>query len=163
MHLFRKKFQNNQYKFIFGATTAILINLGLVVGLDSASNTKLSIISSILVVAIADNLVDSLGIHIYQETQNLKTKHVWISTLLNFLTRFSISLLFILIIMLLPLSSAISFSIFFGFILLSIISYLVARQRNSNIYLAITEHLSIALLVIFASYYLGHWIKVVLQ
>ncbi len=159
----KKIFQSHQSKFVFGATTATMINLGLIVGLNSSANAKLNIISSILVIALADNLIDSLGIHIYQEAQSLKLKNVWISTLTNFLARLLISLIFIFIIFVFPLTNAIFYSMAFGLILLSVFSYLIARQRNSNPLVAILEHLFIAFVVILASHYLGQWIVGVLK
>ena len=163
MKLFKKRFQDHQYKFIFGATTATIINLGLIVGFGSGINPKLNIISSILVIALADNLTDSLGIHIYQETQELKLKYVWLSTIFNFLTRLFISIIFILIVLVFPLNIATFYSIILGLLLLSVISYLIAKQRNSNPLIAIAEHLALALIVIISSYYLGHWVVNILK
>jgi hypothetical protein len=55
-------------RFSFGATSAIITNLGLIVGFDSLSNPKSSIIRSMLVIGIADNISDTLGMHVYQES-----------------------------------------------------------------------------------------------
>jgi vacuolar iron transporter family protein len=163
MKFFNNYFRAQQYKYIFGATTAVMINMGLVVGFNHGVGAKLNIISSILVIAIADNLTDSLGIHIYQESQKLMAKNVWLSTLANFMTRFLVSLLFVLIILILPLPLAVACSLVFGLISLSAISYLIAKQRKSNPTMAIIEHLALALLVIFSSHYLGRWITATLK
>ena len=74
----------HERRFIFGATTAVITNMGLVTGLFFSPNAKMNIIGSILVIALADNISDSLGIHIFQEAEKLKIKEVWLSTLTNF-------------------------------------------------------------------------------
>jgi hypothetical protein len=56
-------FRSRKNKFLFGRTAAIITNLGLVVGLFSSLNAKVNIIGSILIIAIADNISDTLGIH----------------------------------------------------------------------------------------------------
>jgi hypothetical protein len=65
-----------QTRFSFGATSAIITNLGIITGLDTLTHPKLSIIGALLVIALADNLSDTFGIHIYQESEYLGTKEV---------------------------------------------------------------------------------------
>jgi len=97
----------HERRFIFGATTAVITNMGLVTGLFFSPNAKMNIIGSILVIALADNISDSLGIHIFQEAEKLKIKEVWLSTLTNFLTRFLVSMFFVLAIAFLPIQQAV--------------------------------------------------------
>jgi hypothetical protein len=52
----------------FGATSAIVTSVGLVVGFGSADVPKSAIISCLLIVGLADNLTDTLSIHIFQES-----------------------------------------------------------------------------------------------
>jgi hypothetical protein len=54
------------------------------------------------VIAIADNISDSLGIHIYQESDLKKSEVVRVSTIFNFITRFFVILIFILFIYFCP-------------------------------------------------------------
>jgi len=54
-------------KYSFGASSAIITCLAFIIGLSHSSNPRLSIVGSLLVIAIADNISDSLGIHIFQE------------------------------------------------------------------------------------------------
>jgi len=49
----------------YGGTAAIVTGMGLVVAFDAGTTSKATLISSLLVVAIADNLADSLAIHVY--------------------------------------------------------------------------------------------------
>jgi VIT1/CCC1 family predicted Fe2+/Mn2+ transporter len=145
-------------KFSFGATSAIVTSLAFIVGLSKNPNPRLAIIGSLLVIAVADNISDSLGIHIYQESELLDYKVVRSSTFFNFLTRFLVMLIFILSVAFLPIKYAVIFSIVYGISLLSILSYFIAREQKVNPYSAILKHDAIAILVIILSGFLGVWI-----
>ena len=154
----KERCRPNQTKFSFGGTSAIITILGLIIGLDSTVNPKVAIIGGILVIALADNISDSLGIHIFQESECVDKKEVWLSTITNFLTRFFVSLSFVALIVLLPLSVAVPCSIIWGMGLLATISYSIAKGRGLNPYPAILEHFSIAIAVIIASEFVGKWL-----
>ena len=147
-----------QTKFSFGATSAIITSLGLIIGLDSLAHPKLSIVGGILVIAIADNISDSVGIHIYQESECITDREVWFSTLSNFFTRVLVSLTFIILVLALPIKLAVSCSIVWGLLLLALMSYTIAKGRGVNPYKAIFEHISIATLVIIASSFVGKFL-----
>ena len=144
-----------QTKFSFGATSAIITNLGLITGLDTLAHPKISIISGILVIALADNIADSFGIHIYQESECINEREVWLSTLTNFLTRVFVSATFILLVAALPINLAVICSIVWGMALLAVMSYTIAKKRNVSVFKALFEHLAIATFVIIASHLIG--------
>ena len=145
-------------KFSFGATSAIITNLGIITGLDTLAHPKLSIIAGILTVALADNIADSFGIHIYQESECIDIKEVWLSTFTNFLTRIFVSFTFVILVALLPIGLAMPCSIFWGLALLSIMSYAIAKERKVAPYSAILEHIIIAVFVITLSHFAGRYI-----
>ena len=147
----RKHIRLYQTRFSFGSSSAIITNLGLIMGLDSGANAKYSILASILVIAIADNISDSFGIHMYQESERLNRAEVWISTSTNFVSRLLVSLGFMFLIYYLPLKTAVAFSLLYGLSLLMFLSYIIARDEKENPYFAMAEHLGIALLVIVLS------------
>ncbi|MBF0532525.1 MAG: hypothetical protein HQL23_05435 [Candidatus Omnitrophica bacterium] len=140
-----------QTKFSFGATSAIMTNLGLIVGLAATAQPQVNIIGGILVIALADNISDSLGIHVHQEAEGLPAREVWISTATNFLTRLFISLSFVGLIVFLPINAAVICCVVWGALLLSLMTYAIARSRGIPPLAGILEHLGIALLVIMAS------------
>ena len=142
-------------RFSFGATAAIITNLSLIVGLRTSGHAKLSIIGAMLVIALADNIADSAGIHIYQESECVETKEIWLCTFTNFLTRVLISLTFISLVFFLSISAAVISSIIWGLLLLAAMSYFIARDKKINPYLAILEHLGIATIVIIGSNFVG--------
>ncbi|MCX5694740.1 MAG: hypothetical protein NT014_06455 [Candidatus Omnitrophica bacterium] len=152
------KCRRYQTKFSFGATSAIITNLGIITGLDTLSDPKLSIIAGMLVVALADNIADSFGIHIYQESECIDNKEIWFSTLSNFFTRIFVSLTFIILVSVLPINLAVPYSIGWGLALLAIMSYAIAKNRKVNPYSEIFKHIIIAIFVIILSHFIGRYI-----
>lgn len=142
-------------RFSFGATAAIITNLSLIAGLRTSGHARLSIIGAMLVIALADNISDSAGIHIYQESECVETKEVWLSTFTNFLTRVLVSLTFISLVFFLSINAAVICSIIWGLSLLALMSYFIARDKKIDPYLAILEHLGIATIVIIGSNFVG--------
>jgi vacuolar iron transporter family protein len=153
-----KKIKLDLTRYSFGGTSAIITNLALIVGLDRTVNAKLNIIGGLLVIALADNISDTLGIHIYQESEGAKPIHVWISTLTNFFSRLIVSLGFIFIIAVLPLNLATIVSIVYGLLVISIISYIIAINRNISPPRSIIEHIFITTIIVLLSKYIGRFI-----
>jgi len=147
-----------QTRFSFGASTAIMTNLGLVCGLDTSANPKRAIVGSILIIAVADNISDSLGIHVFQESEHVGSREVWLSTFTNYTTRLLVSLTFLGLIVFLPLEMAVHACVVWGLSLLTLLSYLVARDRKEKPLSSIIEHLLIAGTVITASHYVGRFL-----
>ena len=146
-------------KFTFGATSAIITNLGLIVGLDEGTDAKFHIVGALLLIALADNISDSLGIHMHQESEGLSNREAWFSTLTNFIARLFVSAIFILLVWYLPLNLAVLFSIIWGILLLVLLSVVIARSQQTSVSQAIVEHLGLAVVVIALSRLVGHWIS----
>lgn len=145
-------------RFSFGGTASIITSLGLIIGLLHTENAKSVIISGLLVIGVADNISDSLGLHIYQESENLDRKETLLSPIINFLARMIVVGTFITIISILPLEQAEIVSIIWGLILLSAISYMISKHRKINPVRAILEHLVVVVFVVILSSFLGDWI-----
>ncbi len=142
--------------FSFGLTSGIITTLGLIIGLNSSTHSTKVIIGGILVIAIADALSDALGIHISEESEGQHTdKEVWEATAYTFLSKFIFALTFVIPILLLPLSTAIIASIIWGLSLMTIFSFYVAKQQKIKPYRIILEHLTIAILVIAITHFVG--------
>lgn len=75
----------------FGAVSAVVTSIGLIVGFGAADISKPTIIAGLLIVGLADNLTNSLSIHIYQESERLEQHAAFVATLSNFVTRLVIS------------------------------------------------------------------------
>jgi vacuolar iron transporter family protein len=145
-------------KFSFGATSSTVTSLGIIFGLLSYSNPQASIIGSLLVIALADNIADSLGIHIYRETTATKKENTRMFTISNFVTRFGITLTFVVMFIVLPLSWAATTCVVIGLGILVFLSYLIGIQRKTSTIKEILVHLGIAIPVIIISHFLGQLI-----
>ena len=141
--------------FSFGLTSAVITTLGLMVGLNAGTHSKLVVIGGILTIAIADAFSDSLGIHLSEEYKKISQKGVWEATVYTFLTKFFFALIFVIPVLFLELSYAIFVSIIWGMILLSVMSYVIAKNGNEKAWKVITEHLVIASIVIIITNYVG--------
>jgi VIT1/CCC1 family predicted Fe2+/Mn2+ transporter len=146
--------------FSFGITSGIITTLGLIVGLNSSTHSSVVIISSILVIAIADSMSDAFGIHISEESgNNHSQKEIWESTIATFLSKFIFALTFAIPILFLELSTAVIVSVLWGLGLIVIFSYYIAKQQKKiKPYKIILEHLIIAIIVIVLTNYIGDWI-----
>jgi VIT1/CCC1 family predicted Fe2+/Mn2+ transporter len=143
----------------FGLTSSIITTLGLMVGLESGTGSKFVVIGGILTIAIADAFSDALGIHVSEESENKhSSKEIWGSTISTFLFKFIFALTFLVPVLLFQLSTAIIVSIVWGFSLLGILSFALAKGQNKKPWPIIAEHLGIALLVIIATHYAGEWV-----
>ena len=145
--------------FSFGLTSGIITTLGLIVGLNSSTNSTIVIIGGIIVIAIADAMSDALGIHVSEEFEDKhSTKEIWESTVSTFLSKFVFALTFIIPVLFLQLSTAIIVCIIWGLSLITIFSYYMAKQQNVKPCRVILEHLIIAIIVIVITHYIGNWI-----
>ena len=148
--------------FSFGLTSGIITTLGLIVGLNSGTGSKLVVVGGVLTIAIADAFSDALGIHVSEESENKhSTREIWESTFYTFLSKFVFAMTFMLPIVLLPLPVAVVASVIWGLSLLGIFSFFMAREQKSNPWKVICEHLFVALVVIAAAQYVGKWIATI--
>jgi vacuolar iron transporter family protein len=142
--------------FNFGVTSGIITTLGLIVGLNSATASKLAVIGGIITIAIADACSDALGIHISEEGEGKHTtKEVWTSTLSTFFFKFIIAITFIIPFLFLKLNTAIIIGVIYGLALLGIFSYLLSKNEKEASWKVVGEHLVIAALVIVVTYFVG--------
>jgi len=70
----------------FGGTAAIVTSMALIAGLDAAKAGRAIMVSALLIAAVADNLTDSLSVHMYQESERLEEREAFVGTLTNFAT-----------------------------------------------------------------------------
>ena len=144
--------------FSFGSTSAIVTSMGVIIGLGAATARTATIVSSLLIFAVADNISDSLSIHMYQEAEKLDERSAFTATLTNFVARLLIALSFVMIAMLLAYPYAGIVALVWGFLLLTGLSYALAMERRVSPMPEIGKHLGVAVLVIAASRVIGSWI-----
>lgn len=144
--------------YSFGSTAAIVTSVGLIVGFGTATVSRATIVSGLVIIAVADNISDSLSIHIYQESENLEARAAFRATLSNFLARFVVAMSFVALVLLLPLSIVAASSLAWGLFLLAALSHGVARTRNVSPWHEMLKHVVVALAVVAVSRLLGGWI-----
>ena len=139
----------------FGSPSAIVTSMALIVGLAAATASKATVLASLLIIGIADNLSDSLSVHIYQESERMARHQAFRTTIANYAARLAITGSFLLIVLVLPTTAAIYVCIVWGFLLLSMLSYLLAKARNLGPFSEILKHTGVAVVVILLSNGIG--------
>jgi len=143
----------------FGLTSGVITTLGLIVGLHAGTQSLLAVIGGVITIAVADGMSDALGIHISKEAENtLSTAQLWVATGVTFAAKFLMALSFLVPILLLPLNMAVWVSIGWGMLVITLLSFGVARSQREGPALVIAEHLSIALVVVVLTHLLGQWV-----
>lgn len=144
----------------FGCTSAAITTLGLMVGLHSGTQSRIVVLGGILTIAIADAFSDALGIHVSEEAEDNHTvKQIWVATGATFLAKLLFAATFAVPILILPLSTAVVASIFWGLTILVVLSYLIAKSQGESSWKIIGEHLFIALVVIVISQWVGSFVS----
>ena len=153
----------------FGLTSGIITTLGLMVGLNAGTHSKTAVVAGILVIAIADALSDALGIHVAEETnKNRSKKEIWEASGATFVSKFVTALTFVVPILFLNLAMAVIVGAVWGLFLIAIFSVYLAKQpfgrelraerQKKPSFQIILEHISIAILVIVITYFIGRWV-----
>jgi vacuolar iron transporter family protein len=139
----------------FGSPAAIVTSMALVVGLDTATASKATVLASLLIIGVADNLSDSLSVHIYQESERLAQHHAFRTTIANYLARFTVAASFCLLFLALPTAVAMIACAAWGFFLLSLLSYFLAKARGVSALSEIAKHCGVAIVVVAVSKAMG--------
>jgi hypothetical protein len=142
----------------FGMTSGVITTLGLMVGLRSGTDSRLAVIGGIVTIAVADAFSDSLGIHIAEETRGAKVGHIWAVTLSTFATKLLVAVSFLVPVLVVDLGVAVWVAVAWGLVLLTVLSWVIARANGSPVHLVVGEHLAIAVVVIVAAQFLGQWV-----
>lgn len=149
--------------FSFGLTSGIITTLGLMIGLNSGTHSKLAVVGGIIAIAITDALSDAIAMHVAEESTGDKNSlSIWHATFATFITKFGFSTIFVVPVLLLPLNTAIIFSIVFGLFALSVLCYFVALGEHEKPWKVVVEHLLIATIVIITTHFTGRWINNIL-
>jgi vacuolar iron transporter family protein len=144
----------------FGVTSGVMTTLGSLIGLYSGTLSKFATIGGILIISISDAFSDSMGIHMAKELEKDSTfKDVWVATLTTFFTKFFVGLSFIVPILILPLNIAVKVCVFWGFLLLSVFGFYIAKTKHAKPWRVIIEYLFIISVVIVLAQFTGIWIR----
>jgi len=128
--------------FSFGLTCGVITPLGLMVGLNAGTHSRLAVIGGIVTIAVADALSDALGIHVAEESKNNgSVSEVWESTIAALLAKFLTALTFVVPVLLLaytPLRGPLGFvplpPLFLAALLCIVVGYVVAAEVTKKIF-----------------------------
>ena len=147
--------------FGFGLTSGVITTLGMMVGLNASTHSKLAVVGGIIAIAIADAFSDAVGMHVSEESENRhSTREIWEATFSTFLFKFLFALTFVVPVLVFELYVAIGVSVVWGLTLITIFSYYMARQQGVKPHAVILEHLGIVALVIIITHFVGKWVGV---
>lgn len=145
--------------FGFGLTSGVITTLGMMVGLNASTHSKLAVIGGIIAIAIADAFSDAMGIHIAEESENRhSTREIWEATFSTLVSKFIIALIFVVPVLVFRLHVAVWLSIVWGLTLIILFSFHMATQQGVKPYKVVLEHVAIVVLVIIITHYVGKWI-----
>ncbi len=143
----------------FGATSGVITTIGLLTGLNAGTHDVAAVLGGILVIAVADSLSDSLGIHLAEEANpNNSTRHIWVATISTFVTKFVFAGSFAIPLFIIPLDDAVVVSVAWGLLIITVLSFFLARAQQEKPLPIILEHLAIAVLVVVLSHFIGSWV-----
>jgi len=146
--------------FNFGLTSGVITTLGLMVGLNSITNSKFIVIGGVLTIAFADALSDAVAIHIAVESQDkYNSRDIWETTLSTFVYKFVFASMFIPPLIFFELPKAVAISALIGLYVIFVNSLIMARLQDISAKRVIGEHMFLTIAVIIASHYIGIWIS----
>lgn len=148
----------------FGLVSGVITTLGLMSGLYAGTHSVKVVVGGVITIAVADAMSDALGIHVAEESRNVKTsRQIWVSTIVTFLAKFLVAISFLVPILLLELPVALMVSIAWGIGIISLLSYRLARQQGGSAGKVIAEHVSLTVAVILLTGMLGDWVAGVFE
>lgn len=140
----------------FGLTSGVITTMGLLVGLHSGTQSRVAITGGIATIAVADACSEAFGMHMAQESKpGTTTAEIWLAATATFVAKFVFAMSFLVPVMLLELMTATLVGVAWGFGLLTLTSYWMARVNETAPWKSIIEHLFIASLVVVANHFVG--------
>ena len=146
----------------FGLASGVITTLVMIVGLNSATHLRIAVLGGIISIAVADAFSDAFGIHISEESQNNhREKQIWKETVITFFSKFLVAMSFLIPFLLLPIDTAITVCIIWGLFLITIYSIYLAHIEKKKTFNVVSEHLSIAIIVIIITHFVGDFISII--
>ncbi|MFH0837131.1 MAG: hypothetical protein V1870_03305 [Candidatus Aenigmatarchaeota archaeon] len=143
----------------FGMTSGIITTLGLIVGLNASTHSLMVVIGGIIVIAVADALSDSMGIHVSEEAENKHTvREIWEAMGATFIIKFLVAMSFIVPILFLGLANGVIVDIIWALSLTVVFSVHMAREQKHSCTRAVVEHLALTVAVVIITFLIGNWV-----
>ncbi len=140
----------------FGMTSGVITTLGMIVGVNASTSSRLAVIAAIVAIAIADAFSDAVAMHVSEESEGIHTKNaIWEATITTFLTKFVFAMTFVIPVWFFVLDVAVLIDITWGLLIMTMFNIYLARSREEKVFRIVFEHLSIAIIVILVTYITG--------
>ncbi len=144
----------------FGLTSGVITTLGMIVGVNASTSSRLAVIAAIVAIAIADAFSDAVAMHVSEESEGAHArKDIWDATLATFLTKFIFALTFVIPIWFLPLDIAVIADVIWGILIMTLFNIFLARSQNEKVLRVVLEHLTIAITVVLITYVVGSFLS----
>jgi len=146
----------------FGLTSGVITTLGMIVGVNASTSSRLAVIASIVAIAIADAFSDAVAMHVSEESEGIHSrKDVWEATMATFIAKFFFALTFVIPILLLPLETAVLVDIFWGLSIMTVFNIFLARSQEESVLRVVGEHLAIAIIVVLITFLAGSFLATI--
>lgn len=140
----------------FGLGSGVITTLGLLVGLYFGTQSRLAVIAGILTIAIADACSDAFGMHMAEESKGRYTHpQIWVVTFVTFFTKAIVAITFLVPFILFELETGVWVSVIWGFALITLLNYRMAKASKEPVLRLVTTHLGMAVLVVITTYFVG--------
>jgi VIT1/CCC1 family predicted Fe2+/Mn2+ transporter len=149
-------------RVISGFASGIITALGLMVGLQSGTQSQHAVLGGIIILALADAFSDGYGEYLAERTENIQsTWQVWKASLVAFSSVFFCIVQFIIPILFMNLEDALVLCIIYGMILLGIVSGYIAKvQKKKKIHRTIFIYIFAAIMLMVITYLVGNWLAI---
>lgn len=152
------RFHDRVGELIFGITSGVLTTVGLLVGMNAATESRLAVVAGILVIAMADSLSDSFGMYLSKLGERGSTPTVALRFALGtFVGKFLFPLTFVLPLLLpcFSLSTAVIVDLVWGATALCLLSAEQALVGQKSVFGTIARNVGLAIVIVCLSAAIG--------
>ncbi len=143
----------------FGITSGILTTVGVLVGVNAATASKLSVIAAIVAIAVADSLSDAFGMYMSKVSERGGGRKVAFRYAMGTLAgKFFFPLTFIIPIAFSPLETAVWINLSWGGLVLILLSVEQALVAQESVLRQIARNVGLVIFIIAVSTLAGRWI-----
>jgi adenylate cyclase class IV len=157
------RFHEKVGELAFGITSGILTTLGVLVGVKSATEARLSVIASVAAIAVADSCSDAFGMYMAKVSQRgVAPREALRHALATFAGKAFLPITFVVPLLALPLNAAIAVDLAWGALALALLSAEQAVVEQRSIARRIARNLAVAAVIVVNTWLIGSlvaWIK----
>ena len=146
----------------FGITSGVITTLGMIVGVNATTSSRLAVIAAIVAIAIADAFSDAVAMHVSEESEGVHSrKDIWEATLTTFIAKFVFALTFVIPVWFLSLELAVIIDIIWGLLIMTLFNIFLARSQKESVLRVVVEHLAIAIVVVSITFFVGSYLSTI--